>query len=251
MQSASSAMARAESPLETCRRASSMYRSGRRGQQLERGLVAAAARGDQPKALVGLADPLRVGVDLGLAEDAAQQLLGLLVLLEPDHHHRVEHLERARPVAARDLAQQLLDRDAEPAGDLAQHPGAGPAVARLDPCEVAVGAAVEREIALCHRALSAQMPDAGAQLAQRFVRIVKFLIELVHAQYPRRSIPGKRIAAAEACKGPRLEWRHGFPGHQDAPIAAYGRASLDGQGDAPVARRHDRSAVRPARIRPA
>ena len=27
--------------------------------------------------------------------------------------------------------------------------------------------------------------------------------------HPRRSIPGKRIAACRTCKGPRLQWRHG------------------------------------------
>ena len=41
------------------------------------GLVAAAAGGDQAEALVGLAHALGVGVDLRLAQHAAQQLLGL------------------------------------------------------------------------------------------------------------------------------------------------------------------------------
>jgi hypothetical protein len=63
-------------------------------QQLERRLVAASAGGHQAEALVGLALAVGVGVDLRLPQHPAQQLLRLVVLLEPDHHHRVEHLER-------------------------------------------------------------------------------------------------------------------------------------------------------------
>ena len=150
-------------------------------EQLQRLPVAAATGRDQGQALVALAHALGVGVDLGLAQHAAQQLLGLLVLLEPDHHHGVQHLERAGALLVRDLSGQLLGRDAEAAGDLDQHARAGPAVAGLDASQVAVGAAVEGEVALGHRAPAAEMPDPGSELAQGLVRVVKLVIVLQHA----------------------------------------------------------------------
>ena len=62
-----------------------------------------------------------------------------------------------------------------------KHAWAGPAVARLDAREVAVGAAVERQVALRHGSLAAQVTYPGPELAQGLVGIVKFVILLQHA----------------------------------------------------------------------
>jgi len=142
------------------------------------GLAVVAALGRQhAEALAGLAHALAVAVHLGLPQHAAQELLGLLEPAHAAEHHRVEQLERARPLVGCRLARELLRADAEPAGDLHEHARAGAAVAGLDPGQIAVGAAVEREVALGHPALSAQVADAGAELAQRLVGVLA-LVEL-------------------------------------------------------------------------
>ena len=102
----------------------------------------------------------------------AQQLLGLVEPAHAPEHHGVQELERARPLLRRGLAGQLLGAHAQAAGDLHQDARAGAAVAGLDAGQIAVRAAVEREVALGHPPLAAQVPDAGAELAQRLVRVL-------------------------------------------------------------------------------
>jgi hypothetical protein len=57
--------------------------------------VLAALGGNGAEAFVGLAHPLRVAVHLGLANDAPQQLLGVVEVAAADHHRGVQQLERA------------------------------------------------------------------------------------------------------------------------------------------------------------
>src|SRR5207342_904169 len=158
-------------------------------EEADRRGVLAPLGGDGAEALVGLAHPLRVAVYLRLAEDAAQQLLGVVEVAAADHHRGVEQLERARALLGGGLARELLGGDAEASRDLHEHARAGAAVAGLDPGQVAVGAPVERELPLGHPVLAPQMAHAGAELAQRLVRI--FVVVpwvLFHGRLPRRSV---------------------------------------------------------------
>ena len=142
-----------------------------------------------PEALVGLAHPLGVAVHLGLAQHAPQQLLGLVELALADHHRRVQQLERPRALLRRGLARELLGAHAEAAGDLHEHARAGAAVAGLDAGQVAVGAPVERELPLGQALLAAQVANAGAELAQRLVRVLVVVPWVFfHGRLPHRSV---------------------------------------------------------------
>ena len=168
----------------------------------------------------------RVAVHLGLAQHAAQQLLGLVEVAHADQHRRVQQLERARALLGRGLAGELLGAHAQAAGDLHQHARAGAAVAGLDPGQVAVRAAVEREVALGHPALAAQVADARAELAQRLVRVLAVVtlgasildlpsLESVHSW--QSYCTGRGAASAD------YTLAHAVSDHPPAPAAAYVR----------------------------
>ena len=186
------------------------------------GLVVASRQRDQAQALRRPRTPARIGADLRLLEHAFEQLGRLVQMPLADQHRRFQRLQRLRPLLGRGLAGELLGADVQATGDLVQHPWAGTAVAGFDPRQIAVGAAVERQVALGHRALATVVPDPSAEFSQRLVGVLgAMLLLLIHRHLPpgfggqRRRYAGRILTSlpflAPGVKHGTTLWQWPFP----------------------------------------